>query len=196
MCGQTVGGFGLTTHQEMRPGPVSGLSRRVLLRKMGRTLPALLLPRVLAGCKEPRARPSPAPRKSCSAAITADSGASGVTRAGNTEPTGDQPRPRVQPGARPGSPDHKTPCEGPARDLRGMGQVGAAAEGGHLLRPNKEASAGTGPWGSCSGGPVVKHVTTGQVLLWGPRTAQLAKSNGRGVGEGPHGPRTTGQPPS
>lgn len=65
-----------------------------------------------------------------------------------------------------------------------------------MLRPDKEASAGTGPWGSCSQGPAIKHVTTGQVLLWGPRTARLAKSNGGGVGEAPHGPQTTGQPPS
>lgn len=81
-------------HREAWPGPVSSLSHRVLLRKMGRTLPALLLSRVLAGCKEPRAGMSPALRKSCSAAITANSGASGITRAENTEPTGDQPRPR------------------------------------------------------------------------------------------------------
>lgn len=81
-------------HREAWPGPVSGLSHRVLLRKMGRTLPALLLSRMLAGCKEPRAGMSPALRKSCSAAITANSGASGITRAENTEPTGDQPRPR------------------------------------------------------------------------------------------------------
>lgn len=61
-----------------------------------------------------------------------------------------------------------------------MGQVGAAAEGGHLLRPNKEASAGTGPWGSCSGDWPSNMSPQDRFSLWGPQTAQLAKSNGRG----------------
>lgn len=43
----------------------------------------------------------------------------------------------VQPGTRPGSPNCKTPCEGPGQGSQRYRQVRAAAEGGHLLRPDK-----------------------------------------------------------
>lgn len=43
----------------------------------------------------------------------------------------------VQPGTCPGSPNRKTPCEGPGQGSQRYRQVRAAAEGGHLVRPNK-----------------------------------------------------------
>ena len=72
--------------------PLSG--PQCLPPRRGIALPALFLPRVLAGCKEPRAGLSPATRKPYPAAITANSKASSIIRAENAKPTDDWPRPR------------------------------------------------------------------------------------------------------
>lgn len=97
MDGRTSGwlGSGLSTekvqlepHIQPLPGPQSLPPRR------GTALPTPFLPRVLAGCKEPRAGLSPASRKPYPAATTANSKASRIIRAENAKPTGDWPRPR------------------------------------------------------------------------------------------------------